>query len=381
MRIQFNQTSQGYNFYNINNKVSIHNNKIDVYSYQYTKSLAGDLKPAYQVSFEKTKVSKCKNHDSEFLLRQYNILKDAYSGRWLIGQDEFKEIVQKLKKRETAQAAINLLQGYEDFMFNIEANIFDLLKNADHKNKRDFQDILKEYRDEALERLREKQINIIKSTDNIIAKMNPTTAELVRLIKDNALAKIEDNTFGRQPPLDMLKSVKATGQDALRLKLIYKKWYKLPNSMRDMDAFIVKYSRRSHQDIAERLISTAQATIEHTIPTSKNKDNDFLGNMLLVSAFYNNDRKSMPLDEYIELTEEVDIPKNLQLYINTFIEQINNKKSEFKNKGYYPEKIKRTILKETKGKVKLDTSALMLTRQQKKEIDAVKKLSEKYTVA
>ena len=138
-----------------------------------------------------------------------------------------------------------------------------------------------------------------------------------------ALAKIEDNTFGRQPPLEMIKSVKAKGADYNRIMKIYQTWYKLPNSARDEDAFIVKYARKTHLEIARRLICPSLATIEHIVPISRrNKNSSFLGNMLLVSARFNNERNSMPLDEYIMLNSEVDMCGNMQKYVDLVIKEV-----------------------------------------------------------
>ncbi len=323
-----------------------------------------------------------KNMDADFLLKQSKHLKCAYSGKLMLTKNEIKDIFQKLEKRPNVQSAINLLTAYEKYMHDTELAIFSIIKDSKHKNKLNLQNILQELQPDALKRLKEKQITIIKSTDSYIENLSPAIANLVRLIRDNALAKIEDNTFGRQPPLEMIKAVKAKGQDAKIIMKIYQTWYKLPNSARDVDAFIVKYSRKPHIDIARRLISPSMATIEHIVPTSRKKKNsNFLGNMILVSARFNNDRKSMPLDEYIALNREIDIPKHLQKYIDLVIREINRPGSDFSLCGMYPERIRKAIAKETSGKINLKTDSLTLTKTQKKAIDASKKLSQKYVTS
>ena len=370
MRILFNQTIPIINNYQRNNQKNITNKGCE-------KTYFGTILPNIS-NANFSNITFCRNQDAEFLLKQYKHLKCAYSGKLMLGRDEIKEIFQKLEKRPNAQAAINLLQSYERYMHETEAMVFDLFKNAQYKNKRDFQDILIELQPEALIRLKEKQIAILTSTDKIITKMSPAVAELVKLIRDNALAKIEDNTFGRQPPLEMIKSVKAKGNDLKRIRKIYQTWYKLPNSARDVDAFIVKYARRSHDEISKRLISSSRATIEHVIPISRKK-NDTLHNMILVSARFNNERHSMPLDEYIMLNDEIEIEKNLQKYIDSVIHEVGRKKSEFNDKGWYPNDIRTAINTETSGKVDLDITSLYLTKAQKKEANAPEKLIKKYS--
>lgn len=376
MRIHFNQAITGnrYNYRSTNTSALC-----TTASFSNAPKTNLDLpqvNPAYfsNISFKR-------NIDADFLLKQTKHLRCAYSGRLLLPQNEFKEICQKLERRTNTQEVVNLLQNYEKFMHDTELAIFGKIKEAKHKNKCDLQDILKELQPEALARLKEKQISIIKSTDSIIEKLSPSVADLVRLIRDNALAKIEDNTFGRQPPLEMIKSVKAKGADYNRIMKIYQTWYKLPNSARDEDAFIVKYARKTHLEIARRLLCPSMATIEHIVPTSRKKKNsDFLGNMILVSARFNNERHSMPLDEYIMLNQDIDMRRHLQKYIDLVIREIQRSNSDFSHCGLYPERIRKAIAKETSGKINLRTDALILTNAQKKALKAPEKLADKFIV-
>ncbi len=377
MRIQFNQALSGNKFNQVLHLRSLEE-KPSVAVPEYREPIK-KVSPINFISY--SNISFKKNIDAEFLLRQTKHLKCAYSGKLMLSQGEIKDIFSKLERRTNVQAVINLLQNYEKYMHDTEVAIFSLLKESKHRNKRDLQDVLQELQPEALVRLKEKQINILKSTDGIIEKLSPNIANLVRLIRDNALAKIEDNTFGRQPPLEMIKAVKAKGSDLNKIIKIYQAWYKLPNSARDVDAFIVKYARKSHAEIARRLICSSMATIEHIVPTSrKKKDADFLGNMILVSARFNNERHSMPLDEYIMLNQDVDMRQHLQKYVDLVIREINRQGSDFSHCGMYPERIRKAIAKETGGKVNLSTENLVLTKAQKKSMKAPEKLSQKFTV-
>lgn len=377
MRIQFSQALLGKNLSVVSSRRCLLNN--DGVTNQMPKEQTNSLpqiNPAYfpNISFGK-------NIDADFLLKQAKHLRCAYCGKLMLPQSLIKDIEQKLERRLNAQEVVNLLQTYEKFMHDTELEIFKLIKDARHRNKRDLQDILLELQPEALKRLAEKQRSIITSTDKLIEKLSPNIAELVKLIRDNALTKIEENTFGRQPPLEMIKAIKAKGADKNNLIKIYQAWWKLPNSSRDTDAFIVKYSRKSHQEIARRLICSSMATIEHIVPTSRKKKNsDFMGNMILVSKRFNNERKSMPLDEYIMLNQNIDIRGNLQRYIDLVIREVNRPKSDLYNCGGYPEKIRKAILKETAGKVNLVTDSLVLTKEQKKALKAPQKLATKYKV-
>lgn len=314
-----------------------------------------------------------------FLLNQSKNFKCAYSGMPMISPFEARTIYQKLAKRPNAQSAINFLQQYGKYMHDIESKVFGLFDDSAHKNKRNFQDILIEEAPAALIRLKEKQKLILTSTDSIIDKLSNPIAAQIRTIRDEALLKMEDDTFGRKAPLEAIKKIQATGSELEKVIQIYRTWYKLPSSGRDIDAFIVKYSKKSHEDIAKRLISSAIATVEHIKPASCGGE-DNLNNFILVSAQFNNERNTMPLWEYIMLNPQIDIRKNLQAYMDTAINLVHDKNSNFYNKSWYPESIRNSIRKQTAGSVNLNTEALNLTKAQKRDNNFTERLSSKYRV-
>lgn len=317
--------------------------------------------------------------DMDFLLEYADKFKCAYSGRPMISKPKAKEIYQKLEKRPNAQSAINLLQHLQCYMHDIESIIFDILQDAPHKNKRDFQDILQEFAPHSLEQLKIKQFEILNSTNRIIKTLSEPIAQQVIAARDEALAKMEDGTFGRKIPLERIKNIKAKGKDLQQVIKIYRKWYRLPASSNDLDAFIVKYSKTSHQQIAKRLISSAVASVEHVKPHSRGGGSS-LSNLLLVSAQFNNARSSMPLWEYMMLNPQIDFATNLQNYMNDVIKEIHNKKSAFSQRGYYPQKIKEVVSKETNSSIQLDIDSLCLTREQVRDMSYLKKLGRVYTI-
>lgn len=320
------------------------------------------------------------NSDMRFLLGNTKKLRCAYSRREMISPFEIKTIYSKLTKRPNAQSAVNFLTQYEGYMHEIESYIFDLFKEAPHKGKRDFQDILIEHKPSALERLKEKQRLILTNTDKHIETLSEPVAEQVRTIRDTGIFRIDNGKFGRKMLLGALRDIKASEEDSKKIDKIYRAWYELPSSSKDMDAFIVQYAEQPHEAIARRLLSSAVATVEHVQPSSRGGDDD-LSNFLLVSARFNNDRDSMPLDEYIDLNKGLGIEKNLQRYINDVIDEINNKKSDFSHKSWYPEAIKKTLARETSQKVDLDISNLRLTKEQNKQNSSPQRLSQRYIVS
>lgn len=358
MKILFNQTQNFNNIGVYNKNYGLSNNPI-----KKTSNTDVSVLPSYSLAYFPN-INFGRSEKAEFLIKQAKWLRCAYSGRKMLLPKEVENISNKLDKTNSAEAAIKILEKYESYMHDTEYDIFQKFKEATANGATDFQEILKKLQPDALVKLKQKQIKILTSTDKYINKMSEPVANLVKLIKDNALLKIKDNSFGRQPPLEMIKSVKATGEDLNYVIKVYQAWYKLPNSPKDTNAFIVKYARKSHKEIAKRLICSAQATIEHIHPTSRLKKSknlsrrdvekrDRLSNMILVSARFNNERHSMPLDEYIMLNSEINIPKHLQKYINLSIQEVNKKNSGLSKVPWYPKQIVESIYKETHNSVNL----------------------------
>ena len=242
------------------------NQTLPIYKYQHTQrtsqnqSVTNDtvlqpetlLSPSLSlanfpnVSFSSRITKGNKNHDMVFLLSQVDKLKCAYSRKPMISSTEAKKIYAKLDKRSNAQAAINYLEHCEKYMHEIESQIFDMFKEAPHKGKQTFQTILQDLKPDALVRLKSKQIAILTDTNKYISKMSEPIAQQVIAVRDEALQKVEDDTFGRKSLLEKLKLIKAEGTDLLNVIKVYQAWYKFPRSTNDVDAFIVQYSKAPH---------------------------------------------------------------------------------------------------------------------------------------
>lgn len=372
MKVSFNQTSQ------INNFRPIVKNSVKEQSTVPVQSAETQKVPSsYYAAF--CNVSFGARPDMNFLLEFSDKFKCAYTGRPLISKSKAKGVYQKLEKRLNAQSAINLLQHLQGYMHDVESTVFDILSDAPHKNKRDFQNILLELAPESLGQLKIKQFDILNSTNRLLPMLSEPVRQQVIAVRDEALTKMEDGTFGRKEPLEKIKAIKAKGKDLTQIIKIYRAWYGLPASSNDLNAFIVSYSKKSHLQIAKRLISSAVASVEHVKPHSRGGGSD-LSNLILVSAQFNNARSSMPLWEFMMLNPNIDFAGNLQRYMDDVINEIHDKNSPFSGRGYYPEKIKEVIEKETNSSVVLDTDKLQLTRLQRREMSHLQKLGNVFRI-
>ncbi len=372
MKVSFNQTSQINNYRSVVNNLQKEEPTIRT---NYAECSA--VPSAYYASF--CNVSFGAKPDMEFLLGFADRFKCAYTGLPMISKSKAKTIYEKLEKRPNAQSAINLLQHLQGYMHEIESIVFDIFKASSHKNKRDFQDILLELAPKSLERLKLRQFDVLNSTNKLLPTLSEPVREQVIAVRNEALTKMENGTFGRKEPLEKIKAIKAKGRDLVQIIKIYRKWYGLPASSNDLDAFIVSYSKRPHLQIAKRLISSAVASVEHVKPHSRGGGSS-LSNLVLVSAQFNNSRSSMPLWEYIMLNPQIDFAANLQNYMNEVIKEIHDKKSPFSGRGYYPEKIKKVVSEETNTAIELNTDSLRLTNKQIHEMAYLQKLGSVFRI-
>lgn len=373
MKIYLNQTSLYNNIYNSAYRSNGVKNKYDNSSNVGSSALLSCNYVVYpNVSFKM-------NEHMSFLLNQSKRFKCAYSGKPMISPNEAKLIYRKLGQRPNAQSALNFLQQYAGFMHDIESNIFDFFADSSHKNKKDFKDILLEEYPAAYERLREKQTEILTSADKIIDTISEPIATQLRTLRDESLQKLKTNEFGRKTLLESVKKIRSTDHDLEKVIQVYRTWYKLPKPAKDFDAFVVKYSKKSHFDIAKRLISSAEATIEHVKPSARG-GNDDMKNYILVSAQFNNERDTMPLWEYMMLNRDLNIRKHLQQYMDTCIREVQDKKSPFYNRSWYPENIQQAIFEETAKTVNLNMDNLNLSKVQKRDNNYTERLRTRFTL-
>ena len=301
---------------------------------------------------------------SRFLLKQTKDLKYcAYTKKLLLDPVEARAIYAKLEKAPNALSAINHLKNVEPYMLDVESEVFDLFTDAPKNGKLNFKTILEEYKPFCLKRLEEKQEKVLTDTDSSVSLLNATLKKRLNEIRELSL----NGTLRRKSTLtavkELIDELKSKGfqlynpEELEIIEQIYKSWYKSPCSLKDFDAFVVKYSQREHEEIAKRLISTAEASADHIIPSFREGETE-IGNMLLVSAGLNNPRQDSRLSEFFYLNDEIDFASNLQSYANRSIELTKDRRKDLSQFPNYPEDIAKNIYIETDNKIKLDINGL-----------------------
>ncbi len=317
--------------------------------------------------------------DSVMLLSQSDKLLCAYSRKKMISPYALRTIFAKLAKKTNAQSAVNFLREYREYMPAVETEVFDMFEEYGACGKKTFQDILIEKRPEALINLRQKQTEVLHSTDDYIfsSSLDENIAEELLYIRDVALLKIGDGTFGRSDVLEQLKSIETDDKDKVGIHEIYKKWYNLPRSLKDYDAFIVKYSKFSHNDIAQRLLSMSVASVEHIRPYASGGQ-DILWNYALTQLLYNQDKGDMNLAEYDELNPDIEIRKNLPRYIDDVCGEIKRGNPYFEAHYTYPSQLRQNVISETGWKSYMPEIVTPNLNSREKQIQSSKKGSNRY---
>ncbi len=189
----------------------------------------------------------------------------------------------------------------------------------------------------AIGRLEAKQLAILRQIyrENIgkFKKSNKHDAWLFKNIIKEGCNWIEsennDDSFKRKDFIECCKKRLESIHNKKLARRIAGELEQLPTSLNDDNAYIVKYSRRSAEEIAETLFSEATSSIEHIRPQSEydtqegkwrnginswhNGDKDDIANFVLACRGCNSHRKSIPLDEYYAQRPEIQLYAEDQL--------------------------------------------------------------------
>lgn len=315
--------------------------------------------------------------DPNLLLSQSDKLLCAYSRKPMLSPYTMRSIFAKLSKKSTAQSAVNFLKEHKKYMLDVETRIFDMFEQYGASGQTNFQDILMEKRPEALDNLRKKQKEILSSTDDYVYSLDENLAEEIIYLKDVALLKIADGSFSRHGLLNQLAELNTSPKNKEKIHEIYKKWYTLPRSYTDEDAFIVKYSGFSHEEIAQRLLNMSVATVEHIKAYAKGGEDSFR-NCVLTCRLYNLDKGDMSLTEYEEYNPDIGIKKNLPKYIDSVINEISRGNHFFIQNSDYPKELRQQIIETTKWKIKTTSPVVKKQAPSSQKLTSSKKGANRY---
>ena len=292
-----------------------------------------------------------------------------YFGVKMITSAELPRLESKIEKCQNVGEIVKLLKPYRSFMQKTEKKVFKIFVEYAKENPEEIlPNILKMHYSDALTKLKLEEFNVLDDVDKISLKLSPEQALAVhhkttrcrQVIIDN---NQEEGIFKRKILLNSLDEIKPKrGEKKIYEKLKDRAIY-LPTSGTSENAFIVKYADRSQGEIAKRIVRASAATIEHVQPNSKRGENA-ISNFMLVSANANSLRSNMPLSKFIDRFPMV--LKNCQKYINQIITIIQD--GGLKGNEDYPYKIRKTLIRETGGRINLNLDNYCYNEKEAKRV-------------
>ncbi len=272
-------------------------------------------------------------------------------GRIMTTREELLSFIENVKTK-TGNDLIEELEKYRPRLRGVEAQIVRKIKLLAAKN------LDKNLKELFILMYRNSIKQLEKSQQKVIAKVNKLSdgleGETLKAVKKDIayvskLLKKRKNSQIFKRKTFIASFYKLLGEEKSErnkkiLELIATKAKKLPTSGNSADAFIVKYHRRSIDEIAQRLLDASLASTEHIMPRSDGGVND-PSNYLVQCKYCNNERSSMSYKDWLKRHPEM--RSNLQTYMDKVISYIVEDKIH--NHDFYPLVVKSTLLKESDG--------------------------------
>lgn len=279
-----------------------------------------------------------------------------------------------------ASDTITLLKNFKNYMHPVEKQIYTILESSNKKHPNlDFHEILRKKYQRAERQLVLQQTAILSDIglygrDRLCEEHFNELSKIIEKTYQNILTKNNSKTFSRKTFIGELeafaeKIISHSSEPKYKtnpyknfLNKILETAYTLPTSYNSVHAFIVKYAKDkyTHRNIAERILSGSEATIEHALPQCLGGKTKF-SNLINECARDNHARRH---DDVIQqIREYPQMPLNMQKH---FDKLINLSKQGKVDKSYITE-IAMTYYKLSKGLIDIDVSGLWKHEKKVKE--------------
>ena len=239
---------------------------------------------------------------NEFSLNSIRNLENVsciYCGQVMLTAQQIQEFVAKASKLRGLELA-KLLVEYQPKMKRNERKIACMMKEELKKHPdADLKGILNIMYPRHLHLLENQQEKVLLELEKIAVDFPRHDKELTMNYIRHGLKKIKnkkaDEHFKRNKYISMFFMLKDYYEDFGNYIKIINAIKAMPNTHSSIDAFIVKYSRKTSEEIATRLLLPNQSTWEHLLPQSQGGTND-IGNIVLSCGQDNSTRRSESLN-------------------------------------------------------------------------------------
>lgn len=307
-------------------------------------------------------------------------LHDPYSDIIMISDPEYKVYMNKVAKRPNAITMLNLLSTYKENLFEPEETACDFMryklkeyketgKNKKPINKIDFSDLIQDLYPEAKERLVIKQKNKVAEVHEYLSTVQGEQKDKLLNIFSTANESIDNDTFRITPYIADVRALK--GVDKNVKKNILDIMQTFPNSRNSVDVFIINNINKTHEEIAEAIITPSRVSIEHIKPQSLNGPSS-ISNYLVASKRMNSVRSSTPLAQFISIYPE--IPSCTQRYFDDIVRKINRGGISYVT----PHLVDITNTLRTQSKGLIDIEVIDLSDRELHKNDAFKKKLDEF---
>ena len=192
------------------------------------------------------------------------------------------------------------LSGYEHYMKSNERQalffIKDALERFPHCNLKEILEVIFPYH---VARLEQQQKAILDKMQSLAGGFSfhdrDLTLELVKKGRASIGQKSDMRHFKRNRFITEFYNLKEQFENPRSHVYAMDVISSMPSTHTSTDAFLVKYKRKECPEIAARLLSPAQVTVEHLVPQSQGGKNN-IENLVLACGEDNSTRRSQPLD-------------------------------------------------------------------------------------
>jgi len=275
---------------------------------------------------------------NEEIINFVNDFAEATGKNLIVGLEKYKDRL-PFTERSISNLLIHLAENNETFQLDRLLN--QKFTNTKLKLEAKQKEILNEIADLAK--------NLTGETSKVIQK---DIFAIDSIIKDGR----NGDPFKRKKLIQGLEVIRDNESDPDNIKIlesIVKKAENMPTSSSDVNAFIVKYSRRKPSEIAHRILEPSQSTAEHIHPHS-DKGSNSPRNYLAECKKCNNDRGNMSYVAWLKIYPEM--IDNSQKYMDEIIKRIIS--GEIKGFDFYPSAVKKAVYDESGHQINLDISKM-----------------------
>lgn len=271
-----------------------------------------------------------------------------------------------------SKEVIPVLKKYSNQLHEVEKSTLQLLEVLSNKYpEKNLRELFDAVRSENLISLYKDELKIIdriKAVGSFLSEESKKKLDATLISAEDLIINGNyDSTFKRRAFIGKIGDVVYTLCEKDAADTIFEIAHEMPRAGNNRSAFIVKFSEknpangleRNSHDIIKAMMMPSLGTVEHVrakSPLVKNGGgSNEMHNYIVECSRDNNMRDCMPFREFVKKHPQF-YGENIQRYIDAIIEKLNH--GELKGFENYPLQISRTLRRQSKGKIKLDISAL-----------------------